>query len=203
LAIPLLIDLVVRQRYRQCLLLILPVAVSVGLVFGMYHILYGSCWTPPQPFVRGSLVQGLIGQFGSVRFGLLFIAPAAVVALLCWPQWFRASPRVAVLCTSGFLLQYLVTSAWSGWNGAVYGPRHLVPVLPLLFVSLAVLPRFPLYRLESGRFALSAICFISITINSLAVIYYWKYWLRHPLVDLCLHGNAELLPRFLTTWYGS
>jgi hypothetical protein len=200
-ALPLLALLAARKRWRECLALLLPLVASVAVLLVSYKVLYGGYFTPPQPFVRVEPWNGLYGQLFSVRFGLFLIAPAAVLALFCWPRLLQARPAAALVCAAGFAMQYVCTSCWAGWNGFVFGPRHLVPVLPLLFTSLAMCKGMVLFRHPLGRCAVAGVVAVSIANMLLTSVCYGAYWHRNPLIEICLYGNPHLIPDFLKAWY--
>ncbi|CAN5607674.1 hypothetical protein BH23PLA1_BH23PLA1_32510 [soil metagenome] len=137
LALPLLADLLWRRELLQACRFCLPLAVSTGAVLVSNRLLYGSYLTPAQPFVAGDLREGLVGLMFHSRFGLLFFAPIALLALACWPSFLQRQKRAGLILLSGFLAQYLLMAYWACWHGAAaYGPRLLVPVLPFFLVSL-------------------------------------------------------------------
>jgi len=78
------------------------------------------------------LLQGLYGLLLSPGRGLLFFAPFAVVGAA--RLLFRGVPlAVRVLCGVAPLLLVLTVARFEGWHGgSAWGPRHTLPVLPLL-----------------------------------------------------------------------
>lgn len=86
------------------------------------------------------LLEGLYGLLLSPGRGLLFFAPLALVgaARLLYRG---APPAVRVLCGAAPLLLLLTVARFEGWHGgSAWGPRHALPVLPLL-VAPALLAR--------------------------------------------------------------
>lgn len=79
---------------------------------------------------------GLYGLVLSPGRGLLFFAPVLLAAVLSLR---KLSPAAAALLPGAGLLLILVMARWWGWNGgSAWGPRLVLPVLPLL-VAPAVL----------------------------------------------------------------
>jgi len=68
--------------------------------------------------------------------GRLFLHfPVLVFALICWPTFFKRHKGEAHLIIGLASVLFLVTSAFANWKGsACYGPRYLLPVLPLVGV---------------------------------------------------------------------
>jgi hypothetical protein len=56
-----------------------------------------------------------------------------------------------------------------------------VPILPLLFASLASLPDTKLWQTPYMRHGIIAICALSLVVNGIAAMPYWKYWNSNPL----------------------
>jgi len=62
-----------------------------------------------------------------------------------------------------------------------YDARYLVPLMPLVFVSLVKLPEMTLWKVRQSRHVVIATCVVSIVINGLAAMPYWRYWDSNPL----------------------
>ena len=79
---------------------------------------------------------GLFGLLLSPGRSLFLYAPAVVAGL----AGLRRAPRAAVLLCAGVpLLHLLVVARWWSWEGGTaWGPRHLLPVLPLLVAPAAL-----------------------------------------------------------------
>lgn len=82
------------------------------------------------------LGDGLFGLLLSPGKSIFFYAPVAAVGLLGLSR----APRPAkILCAGSPLLLLLVVARWWSWEGgASWGPRHLLPVLPLLVAPAAL-----------------------------------------------------------------
>ena len=82
------------------------------------------------------LGDGLFGLLFSPGRSIFLYAPVAAVGLLGLA---RASRPAKILCAGAPLVLLFVVARWWSWEGgASWGPRHLLPVLPLL-VAPAVL----------------------------------------------------------------
>ncbi|MFI5182484.1 MAG: hypothetical protein ACHQPI_13945 [Thermoanaerobaculia bacterium] len=90
------------------------------------------------PFVT-PLATGLLGLVLSPGRGLFLYAPLAFVALFAARRLTRAG---LVLCLGVPLVLLLVSGRWYGWHGgSAWGPRYLLPALPLLCAPAVLLPR--------------------------------------------------------------
>lgn len=83
-------------------------------------------------------LEGLLGQLIGPGRGLLVYFPAVLLAAAGTPALLRRAPWVALLGWGGLLTFLGVYCRWHAWEGGwCWGPRFLVPVLPLLAVPLA------------------------------------------------------------------
>lgn len=82
---------------------------------------------------------GLVGLFVSPSRGLLWLAPPLVLALVGWPRaWRSGDGLIAVGLPALALAALLPYAATAGWHGGwTYGPRYVLPALPVLFLLVA------------------------------------------------------------------
>lgn len=101
------------------------------------------------------LAEGLIGLLVSPGRGLLLFAPVAVLA----PFVFRKLSNPArVLCGILPLVLLLVAARWFSWHGAsCWGPRLLLPGLPLLAAPAVLLPRAVVFAAVGAGVAVNAL----------------------------------------------
>lgn len=150
---------VIRRAFPQ----IVAFGAGVGL-FVLLEILYnvsrfggplatGHTETSGLAFSLSNFVMGSIGQLISLPRGVVWYAPVVLIvpagAALLW----RSRRDVVLLISGQAVLIFLLYSSWYDWGGGLaWGPRFLVPLMPLLML-LAV----PLYeRLMTGDRQLAA-----------------------------------------------
>jgi hypothetical protein len=122
----------------------------------------------------------------------LIIAPAIIVAFAAWPRFLLAYPRDATVLMSGISLHFVLFASYGDWRGATcYAARYMVPILPLLFVSLASLPDTKFWQTRYIRYGMIAICALSVVVNGIAAMPYWKYWDSNPIYAAL--GSAGLV----------
>lgn len=113
---------------------------AAGVLFAAKNLALGlPALTTFQPY-RLSGGEGLVGFLVDPERGLLWFAPLLVAAaLLGWRRAVRAYGRAPVLTGAAILVVYFLASAlWIDWRGgSSYGPRLLLPVLPVLALPLA------------------------------------------------------------------
>jgi hypothetical protein len=184
-ALPLLVDRAIRRQWRGALGLALPVAASTGLLLLTYARLYGSPFHPPQRFERGDFLTGFTGILWSNRHGLLAFSPVVVVALACWPAFLARQRRYALILGSGVVAFLLLMSCYAVWTGGIcYGPRYIVPMLPLLYAALVQLPDLRFARPGIVRAVILALVAVSIFVNARGVFYYSEHWNQNPYESL-------------------
>ena len=152
----------------------LPVAAAILLVLGYDGVRYGGALRTGYlasgvgftfPFVRGFL-----GLLVSPAAGIFVFMPVLAMAVAGFPGFVRRHRAAAILVACLVGARLLFYASWWGWDGGdSWGPRFLVPVLPVLVLPLAfVSRRVPL------RVAISALAAMSIAIELLGqlVSYY-------------------------------
>jgi hypothetical protein len=130
-------------RLTRSLAFGLPLAVGVGLVLGYNAYRFGSAFTSGHSqfgdFGRTltALLGAIYGQFFSVGRSLFLYSPPLIAALVAFPVFARRQPataRVVLACVFTLTLLY---SLWFDWNGGwAFGNRFLLPLVPLLALSL-------------------------------------------------------------------
>lgn len=118
-----------------------PVALSSLFLLTYNAARFGSPWISgylPQERFSGNWLQGVVGLLVSPGRGLLLYVPVLWFALLGWRRLWIEHRRDAVLWAAVAGLYVLLYGKWFMWHGGyAWGPRFLVPVVPLLFLGLA------------------------------------------------------------------
>jgi hypothetical protein len=121
------------------------------------------------------ILVGLYSQLLSSGKGLFIYAPILLIGILGWPRFFRHklwSILILVLVVF-WLVPHSLYSNWEGGGG--WGPRLLLPIVPLFFFSAGVI--FILWRKHfTGRLALGLIIVVSISLQILGTT---SNWARH------------------------
>jgi hypothetical protein len=133
-------------------------AVAVNLAYDLFRFheaLGGQYKADPLGFST-PLAKGLFGLWLSPGVGLFVYTPILLFSVLAWRELYRRWPTEAVLILGLFLLRSAFFGRYWAWEGgATWGPRHLVPLIPLLLVPIAFLPRRK--WLEVGAMALGTV----------------------------------------------
>jgi hypothetical protein len=96
------------------------------------NALEGSFTTP--------LWTGLYGLLFSPGAGLIIYVPVLLASAASLRGFYRQARPEALLLLSLLALRLLFYARWSSWDGREWGPRYLLPLLPLLLVPLICLP---------------------------------------------------------------
>jgi hypothetical protein len=169
-------------------LLMLHQAASFGSPFAVgYGQLDGT------PFETG-MARGLFGialpsgtasmqlLFGGYR-GLFVYAPILALALGALASWPGAERRrLALPLLAGAFALLLVISGYAYWQGGpAFGPRHLVPVIPLVGLGLAF---YPAGRGWVALFGIIATVSIALNVVGTATTPYVSEFETAPLADI-------------------
>ena len=153
----------------EAALLVAPVVASVMVVGWLNWLRFDSVFISGYPgrMFGTPLGVGLYGLLFSVNKGLLFHAPLVLLAPVGLLIMKRDERADAALVTVTFLAYIALYGKYDYWGGGwVWGPRYLLPMLPLLFVPVAtVAHRFALARRCAVVLAVAGLAF-----NSLGVI---------------------------------
>jgi hypothetical protein len=160
-----------RQHGRGLLWISLGVGAGVILLAVYNTLRFGQPWVSGYGFGSGegfihSPLTGLYGLFLSPYRGLfwynpllLLVIPALVIG------WRRDRSLTLVLLLGGF--HAVAFASWWSWHGGVtWGPRFLLPLIPLWMLLL-----LPLFRLRWGRIALVGLTLLSIAVQLLGTVY--------------------------------
>jgi hypothetical protein len=125
---------------RSALAFGLPIALALALL-GMYNQLrFGSPLETGYPSLafKTSFVAGLSGLLFSPGRGLLFYSPVVILGLIGIPVSLRRN-RIETWTILAILIVYIgFFSKWYvWWRGVNWGPRYLLPIVPLLVLLAA------------------------------------------------------------------
>ena len=149
----------------------------------------------PDPVAAAQLL------FGTYR-GLFVYAPvlaAAVLGFVFWPRVLRR--RLAPALLGGAAVLWLAIASYTYWQGGpAFGPRHLVPAMPLLGLGLAFWPR---RRPWNGALAVLVVVSIVVNLVGTATTPFVSEYIPDPIVSvyprLAADGAVAINPvSFLT-----
>jgi hypothetical protein len=180
---PLLTSLAVRGRVRAAIWMTLPLLVAAAAVLLLNRHLFGSPFHSSQQFQIGNPLFGLVGLLLSPQHGLVPFAPAVLLALAGWPELARRHRHHALVLGGGCLAYLALMSLWGQWPGGYcFGPRLILPVIPLLHLGCVPAAESRALSTPTRRRAVArGLVGLSLLINALGAVPNWVFWSRHPL----------------------
>ncbi|MAT95661.1 MAG: hypothetical protein CL608_00715 [Anaerolineaceae bacterium] len=142
--------------------ILLPIAASL-IIFSLIQLNHfgslfqtgyeGEAWSHP-------FLTGFFGQLFSFGKGIVFYSPLVLlVPFGLFTLYKEGIKDLSILAAIFFLLQLLIYSSWWSWSGGwAWGPRFLVPALPLFMIGL-----LPWLKNKSSFTKLILACFILVS----------------------------------------
>jgi len=182
IALPLVVDAVLRRNLRQALACAAPVVAAGCLLMFWNERMYGGWLRSPQEWEAGSTLEGVLGLAFSRGHGILLSTPSLALAALAFPGWLRRYPREAVLTAAAAVLYGGLMASWlQWWGGTCYSARLILPVVPLLFLPLASLFDSRLWGASRAfRAAAVAVMAVSVAFGAVAAFGCDYVWVRQP-----------------------
>ncbi|HWB14524.1 MAG TPA: hypothetical protein VG826_35195 [Pirellulales bacterium] len=182
MAVPLAAALVGKDGLWAMVRLGLPICLALVWIFGLNYWMHGSAFRSPIQWAPGDISAGAVGLLSSRIHGLLPMAPALLPVIAAWPTFLRRHPREALALLAASALYFGLMANWIAWHGgACYGPRMIVPILPLLFAGAAVMPICGWWSFRPLRGAAIGACLLSILFNGVAAFSHGQVWMCHPV----------------------
>jgi len=131
------------QRIREAALFAGPVILCIILIAGLNLIRFGNplesgYGAEMRLFFPTQLWHTLPRLLFSLDKGLFIFSPILLLGLFGWRAFFRQRPWDAGLCGALCLVNLVLAGAWHSWMGGwSWGPRLLVPAIPLWFLPAA------------------------------------------------------------------
>lgn len=136
-------SLLLSATWRQSLAWAVPLLLWAALLAAYNYLRFGNPlmtgYLPEESF-SAPWMTGILGLLVSPGRGLIFFCPVLLSCIPAWPRFFRRhhAQSVFILLTVGCYV--LLYGKWFMWHGGfAWGPRFLLPIIPLLCVVLAPL----------------------------------------------------------------
>ncbi len=149
-----------RSQIVKLVVFSLPIAVAIGIdlaydVLRFGRPLGGGYAADPFGFST-PLLKGVYGLLLSPGMGLFVYTPVLIMSIVAFPCFLKLWKVEGTLLLALLAVRLLFYARYWAWDGgATWGPRFLVPLIPLMLVPLAFLPRDR--RLEIVTMALAVV----------------------------------------------
>jgi hypothetical protein len=142
----------------------------VGQFTGGYGLIVETSFSSRSFFAHNTLT-GMAGLLFSPTRGLFVFSPFLLYLLICSRQVFRdRDSRFLTIAISTAIALQLAIYASNDWRqGATWGPRWLISMLPMLVWMLP--PVFDALR-RNGRIVFVSLCLVAITIEAIGASWY-------------------------------
>jgi len=146
-----------------------------------------------------ALATGLYGLLISARRGFLYYCPLSIAAFIGIWLLAKKAPRLAGAILLGFVLNLILYSKWHYWTGGrCWGPRFLVPTIPL--ISLGLIPVVGVLKKAKKRYVLFlCLVIISTAIQAVSVLIPWHLPEGFRYVEGLSAEERESLPSQLAS----
>lgn len=125
-----------RGSRRAALVSIGPIAIAIAWIVKNIYV-YGAPFATAQPWSSGDPLGGAVGLLIDPRNGLFMFAPIALAALAAVAMRRVRRDASAFVAIALSIVWFAIAASWSDWRGgSSYGPRLIVPILPLLAIPL-------------------------------------------------------------------
>jgi hypothetical protein len=168
----------VRAFHHACLrytLFLLATLVGVALALDYNHLRFGSAFVNgairygvhrSYPPMFGNPLVGLLTLVASPGKSILFYSPPIILGFVGLRRLWTREPQVGfvIVGSSVILLLFISTMAFPGGDWC-WGPRYLVPLVPLWALAFPFVP----FKEGSRRYLLAGIVGIGLVVQCLAV----------------------------------
>jgi hypothetical protein len=133
----------VRVRLIRAARFALPVAAALGLIMVLNTTRFGNPLESgyggeARQFIPSQLWWTVPALLGSLDKGLFVFSPVLLLGLVGWLPFARRAGPEAALCAALIVGNLVLAGAWHSWVGGMsWGPRLLVPVIPLSLLPAA------------------------------------------------------------------
>jgi hypothetical protein len=155
-----------RGRIRRTALFLVPLILAGAFDLWLNFVRFGNPFesgygSEASQFYPAQMWRTLPALLGSLDKGLLIFCPILVLGLFGWRAFAQQHRAEAVLCGALIAENLLIASAWHSWEGGwCWGPRFLVPFIPLWLLPAAFL--YEAWQSRKVRWAIASVVVVSV-----------------------------------------
>jgi len=169
------------------------ILVALGILFALNYARFGNVLEfgygeEAKRFAAAGAWRHAAALLFSLNKGLFVYSPVLLLGLLGYPVFFRKRPKEAVFFAALIVVNLAVSSMWHSWVGGwSWGPRFLVPVIPLWLIPCCFLPGL------KGRMILRTAAAVLILISLLIqVVSVLQKGLEYHLISYNMVGREKM-----------
>ncbi len=189
--------------WREVCTFALPILLWGAIIVAYNYLRFGNPLTTgylPEESFSAPWLTGILGLLASPGRGIIFFCPVLVACIPAVPSFFRRHRLEAMLLLLVSISYLLLYGKWFMWHGGfAWGPRFLVPILPLLTITLS-----PLIESLKGRWlaAFCALLGLSVAVQVLGLSVHFIHQ-QEALLDTGLplfDPTTFFTPRYSQIW---
>lgn len=134
-------QLALLKQIKFILPLILPTTILFSLNLLINYLYYNNLsgvYSLSHEFQIQTWWEGFYGFFFSVGKNIFAYNPLLILAILSWPKFYQKHKALAVYIIFTLLSLLLLNAPFAYWTDETWGPRKLMPIIPLLHLSLLI-----------------------------------------------------------------
>jgi len=153
-----------------------------------------------QQTLTGNTLEGLLGLTLAPNKGLFVFAPILLLLFFvpfAWKTFPAAARRLILSFGIGTVLYVLLISSLSSWGAFGWGPRYLLPILPILFFAVG-LTLASLW--DKHKYPLIGLIIVSFVLNAAPALVNW-----HTAINEFPQATDEYAPlpyQHIAVWHG-
>lgn len=190
-----------RWNWLHGLVFGVPALLMVGSV-GAYNLVrFGDMFysgynlSTNEGFIHPMHLGTLALLFSGYR-GLMWYSPLAWLSLFGWGGLSRAHKGLAITTLALIVVNTLAFASWWSWHGGtVWGPRFMVPIMPLLALFWLA-PLTVAARQAWARWSVVALAAVSGFVQLVAVLYAYNSW--HNMLAGTYRAEHDNLASYLS-----
>jgi hypothetical protein len=135
-----------RHRLRILALFTFPLIVACGFLSWLNVVRFGSAFesgygSEARQFIPSQMWTTVPKFLGSLETGIFVYCPILILGVLGWWEFFKRRRAEAALCLAFIIGNFIWATSWWAWGEGWtwWGPRLLVPTIPLWFLPCAFL----------------------------------------------------------------